>query len=283
MQPALAERIVAEVVGAFPRRAARRAAACQPVARGRQAGEAALQALAGLDAQAGADADLRLVAGREYDALGDLAAAAERALAAGPQDDQTFALRASLLARAEDKDALTELYDELRAMPRDPTRSAACCWGRWPNSSSCTRRRWTGTAACPAARSAGSRSCAPPTCCTRWAARPRPTTRCAACRPMPKPPEEARRDAYLLEAELRDKDKDAAGELDAFARGLAAFPDEPELLYARALTWERRDDIARAEADFRRILVAEPDNVAALNALGYTLADRTTATRRRWS
>ena len=58
--------------------------------------------------------------------------------------------------------------------------------------------------------------------------------------------------------------------------GLAAYPDDPALLYARALTWERRDDIAHAEADFRRILVAEPDNVNALNALGYTLADRTT-------
>jgi Flp pilus assembly protein TadD len=88
--------------------------------------------------------------------------------------------------------------------------------------------------------------------------------------------EDARRNAYLLEAELRQKDKSDAGELDAYARGLAAFPDDAALLYARALGWERRDDIARAEADFRRILVAEPDNVAALNALGYTLADRTT-------
>src|SRR3546814_2410009 len=40
--------------------------------------------------------------------------------------------------------------------------------------------------------------------------------------------------------------------------------------------WERRDDIPRAEADLRRILVADPENVATLNALGYTLADRTT-------
>jgi Flp pilus assembly protein TadD len=64
--------------------------------------------------------------------------------------------------------------------------------------------------------------------------------------------------------------------MDAFARGLGAFPDDGALLYARSLTWERRDDIARAEADLRKVLVAEPDNVAALNALGYTLADRTT-------
>lgn len=87
--------------------------------------------------------------------------------------------------------------------------------------------------------------------------------------------DDTRRDAYILEANLRAEDKNIGGENEAFARGLAAFPDEPEILYARALSWERRDDVARAEADFRRILVAEPDSVAALNALGYTLADRT--------
>lgn len=75
---------------------------------------------------------------------------------------------------------------------------------------------------------------------------------------------------------LHQRADDAAGELDAFERGLAAYPDDGALLYARGLAWERRDDVARAEADLRKILVAEPENVAALNALGYTLADRTT-------
>src|SRR3546814_5621835 len=88
--------------------------------------------------------------------------------------------------------------------------------------------------------------------------------------------DDARLAAYLLEAELRMDAGDLEGELDAYARGLAAYPDEPELLYARGLMWERRDDIPRAEADLRRILVADPENVATLNALGYTLADRTT-------
>ncbi|GGK00586.1 membrane protein [Luteimonas terricola] len=87
--------------------------------------------------------------------------------------------------------------------------------------------------------------------------------------------ERLRRDAYLMESELRREDGDAAAELDALARGLAAFADEPALLYSRALMWERNDDIPRAEADLRRILVADPDSTAALNALGYTLADRT--------
>ena len=63
--------------------------------------------------------------------------------------------------------------------------------------------------------------------------------------------------------------------MDAYSRGLAAFPDDLDILYARGLSWERRDDIARAEADLRRILVIEPESVATLNALGYTLADRT--------
>ncbi|HLM54403.1 MAG TPA: tetratricopeptide repeat protein, partial [Pseudoxanthomonas sp.] len=88
--------------------------------------------------------------------------------------------------------------------------------------------------------------------------------------------EDARRDAYLLEAELRQKNDDDEGELEALGRGLAAYPDDNALLDARALAWERRDRIDRAEADLRRILVTDPENTAALNALGYTLADRTT-------
>jgi tetratricopeptide (TPR) repeat protein len=87
--------------------------------------------------------------------------------------------------------------------------------------------------------------------------------------------DESRREAYLVEADLRQKEKDNVGEMDAFARGLAAYPDDGALLYARSLSWERRDDIAHAEADLRKVLATDPDNVAALNALGYTLADRT--------
>ena len=58
--------------------------------------------------------------------------------------------------------------------------------------------------------------------------------------------------------------------------GWRPIPDDNALLYARGLAWERRDRIDRAEADLRKILVTDAENVAALNALGYTLADRTT-------
>jgi tetratricopeptide (TPR) repeat protein len=80
---------------------------------------------------------------------------------------------------------------------------------------------------------------------------------------------------YLAEAEaLR-----GIGEFDSALRRLAAgliqFPGSEQLLYMRGLVHERAGDIAAAEADFRAILDMDPENVAALNALGYTLADRT--------
>lgn len=39
---------------------------------------------------------------------------------------------------------------------------------------------------------------------------------------------------------------------------------------------EKRNDLAQMEKDLRFVIAREPDNAMALNALGYTLADRTT-------
>ncbi len=47
------------------------------------------------------------------------------------------------------------------------------------------------------------------------------------------------------------------------------------LLYARAMLAEKMDRLDLLERDLRRILRREPDNAIVLNALGYTLADRT--------
>ncbi len=57
--------------------------------------------------------------------------------------------------------------------------------------------------------------------------------------------------------------------------GPAQYPDDLNLLYTRAMLAEKRNDLAQLEADLRNILAREPDNAMALNALGYTLADRT--------
>lgn len=48
-----------------------------------------------------------------------------------------------------------------------------------------------------------------------------------------------------------------------------------ELLYSRAMLAEKMGRLEQLETDLRAILAQEPDNAQALNALGYTLADRT--------
>src|SRR5690606_12879141 len=53
------------------------------------------------------------------------------------------------------------------------------------------------------------------------------------------------------------------------------FPDQTDLLYSRAMTAEKLGNLGQLEADLRRMLELKPDDSVALNALGYTLADRT--------
>ena len=55
-----------------------------------------------------------------------------------------------------------------------------------------------------------------------------------------------------------------------------AVPGDKDLLYARALIAEKLNLLDVAERDLREILKKDPKNVNALNALGFTLADRTT-------
>ncbi len=65
-------------------------------------------------------------------------------------------------------------------------------------------------------------------------------------------------------------------EADAvFSEGLTSFATSTRLLFARAMLSNQRNRIAAAERDLRQILKQQPDNVAALNSLGYILADRT--------
>ncbi|MFV1997076.1 MAG: tetratricopeptide repeat protein [Acidiferrobacterales bacterium] len=80
--------------------------------------------------------------------------------------------------------------------------------------------------------------------------------------------------ALAEEQILRDaKQYNAA--LAVLTRALKALPKHKDLLYARALVAEKLDNIALHERDLRLVLKLDPKNAHALNALGYTLADRT--------
>ncbi len=83
------------------------------------------------------------------------------------------------------------------------------------------------------------------------------------------------RQSLLIEAELLRTADRADEAVELLSEALREHPNSIELLYARALSAVSLDDIELAEQDFRRILQIESDNSMALNALGYTLADRT--------
>ncbi|WP_199912403.1 tetratricopeptide repeat protein [Stenotrophomonas sp. SAU14A_NAIMI4_8] len=272
-KPELAQRMIDEVVRRFPqepRVALLRASQLQ------QAGQTgqALTLLQGVEPQTRQDPELRNAVAIAYDSLGQ-PAAAERVLAFGPQDVQTWGMRASLLAKQGDKAALGNLYNELSRQAAKPDPAQRLLLGkiaeylqRYPEAVNWYHSVPGGEELSEARlRAANAQGLA--------GRQDLALQEVHAIQSDATVDDDVRRDAYLLEAELRQRADDLPGELDALARGLAAYPDENALLYARALAWERRDDIARAEADLRKILVTEPENVPALNALGYTLADRT--------
>lgn len=81
---------------------------------------------------------------------------------------------------------------------------------------------------------------------------------------------------YLIEAESLSNHGQIEPAWQAINQGLEQFPDDLNLLYTRAMLAEKRDDLAQLEKDLKFILEREPEHAMALNALGYTLADRTT-------
>lgn len=80
---------------------------------------------------------------------------------------------------------------------------------------------------------------------------------------------------YRAEAEILTKRKDLAAAMEVYNGALADYPQDTDLLYSRAMLAEKMDNLDLLERDLRAILAREPNNADALNALGYTLADRT--------
>lgn len=71
----------------------------------------------------------------------------------------------------------------------------------------------------------------------------------------------------------------AAGHLDfadtLLSDSISKYPQDTDLLFARALVKERQGNMAGSELDLRHIIELEPEDSRALNHLGYTLADGT--------
>lgn len=78
---------------------------------------------------------------------------------------------------------------------------------------------------------------------------------------------------YLLEAEILRKERLNQRGMTLLTQALAELPNSDQLRYARSLFAEGIGDLKTVETDLRHILARKPDDVAALNALGYTLAN----------
>ncbi|WP_459207804.1 tetratricopeptide repeat protein [Pseudomonas sp. MLB6B] len=81
---------------------------------------------------------------------------------------------------------------------------------------------------------------------------------------------------YLIESEAYSNNGKTTQADQVLQQAIQRYPDDLNLLYSRAMLAEKRNDLAQMEKDLRAILAREPENAMALNALGYTLADRTT-------
>lgn len=80
---------------------------------------------------------------------------------------------------------------------------------------------------------------------------------------------------YLTEGEILNAAKQHEEALDLFTEALTQLTDNSRLIYARALTAEKLGQIDLAVEDLENVVNREPENAQALNALGYTLVDKT--------
>lgn len=80
---------------------------------------------------------------------------------------------------------------------------------------------------------------------------------------------------YLTEGEILNAAKQYEEALELYSEALHQLTDNNRLLYARALTAEKLGKVDDAVKDLESIVQREPENAQALNALGYTLIDKT--------
>ncbi|MDT8438670.1 MAG: tetratricopeptide repeat protein [Wenzhouxiangellaceae bacterium] len=81
--------------------------------------------------------------------------------------------------------------------------------------------------------------------------------------------------AWMVEGQLLLEAGRGEEAIGLYSEAVAQEPSNVDLLYARAMAAVQLDDLELAEQDLRTIIQNDPENAVALNALGYTLSDRT--------
>lgn len=81
---------------------------------------------------------------------------------------------------------------------------------------------------------------------------------------------------FLMEVDILNRTGQYDASLAVLNAALSAYQDSTDLRYSRAMVSEKLGNLEQLEQDLEHIISLEPDNATALNALGYTLADRST-------
>jgi len=81
------------------------------------------------------------------------------------------------------------------------------------------------------------------------------------------------------EAQMLREAGDDAGAMTVLQKALDEFPDNADLIYDYAMVAEKLDRVDEAQKQLARLVELKPDDAQALNALGYTLVDRTDRTQ----
>jgi tetratricopeptide (TPR) repeat protein len=204
---------------------------------------------------------------------GDYAAAA-KLLDNGPQDSDTYAMRAALAARAKDTKTITRLYNQLQHSSEDVRQSSAYLLGQLAEMLDKKEEalKWYDQVADDDdhAFDADLRSAVLLQDLGRSAEAHEQLSQMQT--DYLDQPAMLRR-AYEVDAELYMDEQQYAQAERAFSRALQVTPDDPALLYGRGLAYASAGETDQAVTDFRHLLQLKPDDTDASNALGYTLAD----------
>jgi tetratricopeptide (TPR) repeat protein len=201
-------------------------------------------------------------------------AQATKLLEKGPQNAQTYAMRAALAANAKDDKSLEQVYKQLAQAPDDVRTASAYLLGQLAEvlGRKDDALKWYDQVPDDDDHAFDAD--------LRTAILLQDLGRSAEAHQQLAEmqtdyldqPAQLRR-AYEVDADLYLREKRYAEATDAFSHALQVAPDDPDLLYGRGLAYAEIGKIDQAVTDFRRLLQIKPDDIDATNALGFTLAD----------
>ncbi|GAA6135631.1 tetratricopeptide repeat protein [Oceaniserpentilla sp. 4NH20-0058] len=79
---------------------------------------------------------------------------------------------------------------------------------------------------------------------------------------------------FLMEIDVLNRTNQPLAAMEVSNKGISLYPNNKKMRYARAMVAEKLGQLSVLEADLQHIIEIDPNNSIALNALGYTLADR---------